>query len=171
MDPDPLSFIYPEVQAAALSAVDYMLIVLTLILTFINAIISGAEIAFFSFNPEETEEIHTDTAPASVRVSHLLLNPEKLLSAIVISYNTLNITLVTLLFYLLNLIPYFSGSNNKIILELLFIIAFILFFVEILPKTYASQRSLTFARNHSRFIQKRYSEKIRNINGRSIQGA
>lgn len=153
MDPDPLSLIYPEVQAAALSAADYLLIVLTLTLTFINSIISGAEIAFFSLNQEETEGINTDADPASVRVSHLLQNPERLLSAIVISYNALNITIVTLLFYLLNLIPYFSGSNNKIILEFLFIIAFILLFVEIIPKTYASQRSLAFARSHSRFIQ------------------
>ena len=153
MDPDPLSFIYPGVQAAALSATDYLLMVLTLTLTFINSIISGAEIAFFSLNREETEEINSDTGPASVRVSRLLRNPEKLLSAIVIAYNALNITIVTLLFHLLNLIPCFSGSNNKIILELLFIIAFVLFFVEILPKTYASQRSLAFARNHSLFIQ------------------
>jgi putative hemolysin len=153
LDPDPLSLIYPEVQAAALSAADYLLIVLTLTLTFINSIISGAEIAFFSLNQEETEGINTDADPASVRVSHLLQNPERLLSAIVISYNALNITIVTLLFYLLNLIPYFSGSNNKIILEFLFIIAFILLFVEIIPKTYASQRSLAFARSHSRFIQ------------------
>ncbi|MDO5665605.1 MAG: gliding motility-associated protein GldE [Bacteroidia bacterium] len=153
MDPDPLSFIYPDVQVVALSAIDYVLIALTLVLTFINAIISGSEIAFFSLNQEETEEIHTDTHPKSVRVSKLLQKPEKLLSAIVIAYNFLNITLVTLLFYLLNLIPYFSGSNNKIILELLVIILFILFFVEIIPKTYTSQRSLTFVRNNSRFIQ------------------
>lgn len=153
MDPDPLSFIYPHVQATTLSVVDYALIVLTLVLTFINAVISGSEIAFFSLNQEETEEIHTNTHPKSVRVSNLLQKPEKLLSAIVISYNFLNITIVTLLFYLLNLIPFFSGSSNKIILELLVIIAFILFFVEIIPKSYASQRSLAFVRKNSHFIQ------------------
>lgn len=153
MDPDPLSFISSEVQAAALSVADYILIVLTLVLTYINAIISGSEIAFFSLSQEETEELNTDTRPGSVRVSKLLREPEKLLSAIVISYNSLNITIVTLLFYLLNLTPYFSGSDNKVILKLLIIIAFILLFVEFIPKTYASQRSLTFARNNSRFIQ------------------
>ncbi|MEA4949786.1 MAG: gliding motility-associated protein GldE [Petrimonas sp.] len=153
MDPDPLPFISSEVQAAALSVADYILIVLTLVLTYINAIISGSEIAFFSLSQEETEELNTDTRPGSVRVSKLLREPEKLLSAIVISYNSLNITIVTLLFYLLNLTPYFSGSDNKVILKLLIIIAFILLFVEFIPKTYASQRSLTFARNNSRFIQ------------------
>lgn len=153
LDPDPLSFISPEVQAAALSVADYILMALTLVLTYINAIISGSEIAFFSLNQEETEEINADTRPGSVRVSKLLREPEKLLSAIVISYNSLNITIVTLLFYLLNLTPYFSGSDNKVILKLLVIIAFILLFVEFIPKTYASQRSLTFARNNSRFIQ------------------
>jgi len=153
LDPDPLPFISSEVQAAALSVADYILIVLTLVLTYINAIISGSEIAFFSLSQEETEELNTDTRPGSVRVSKLLREPEKLLSAIVISYNSLNITIVTLLFYLLNLTPYFSGSDNKVILKLLIIIAFILLFVEFIPKTYASQRSLTFARNNSRFIQ------------------
>ncbi|MDO5522554.1 MAG: gliding motility-associated protein GldE [Bacteroidia bacterium] len=152
MDPDPLSFIYPDVQATALSAADYVLIVLTLVLTFINAIISGSEIAFFSLSNEETEEIHTNTDRKSIRASHLLEKPEKLLSAIVISYNFLNIIIVTLLFYLLNLIPFFSGPSNKIILELLVIILFILLFVEIIPKTYGSQRSLAFVRAHSRFI-------------------
>ncbi|WP_436414537.1 gliding motility-associated protein GldE [Petrimonas sp.] len=153
MDPDPLSFIYPNVQATALSAVDCILIVFTLVLTFVNAIVSGSEIAFFSLSQEETEEIHTDTDRKSIRVSHLLEKPEKLLSAIVISYNFFNIAIVTLLFYLLNLIPFFSGANNKIILELLVIIVFVLLFVEIIPKTYASQRSLPFARNNSRFIE------------------
>ncbi len=140
MDPDPLPFISSEVQAAALSVADYILIVLTLVLTYINAIISGSEIAFFSLSQEETEELNTDTRPGSVRVSKLLREPEKLLSAIVISYNSLNITIVTLLFYLLNLTPYFSGSDNKVILKLLIIIAFILLFVEFIPKTYANSR-------------------------------
>lgn len=153
MDPDPLSFIYLEAQAAATSVGDYVLIALTLVFTFVNAIISGAETAFFSLNQDETEKIDTGTDPRAVRVAQLLRNPEKLLSAIVISYNALNITIVTLLFYLLNLVPFFSGSNNKIILKLLFIIVFVLFFVEILPKTYASRRSLAFACEHSRFIQ------------------
>lgn len=151
MDPDPLSFIYPEAQAIALSVVDYVLIVLALLLTIINAIISGSEIAFFSLTQEETEEIHTDTRSKSIRASHLLQQPEKLLSTIVISYNILNITIVTLLFYLLNLIPYFAG-NKKIILELVAIIGFILFFVEIIPKKYAAQKSLSFVRNNSRFV-------------------
>jgi putative hemolysin len=152
LDPDPFSLLHPEAQAAVLSAADYLLIVLTPILIFIDAIISGAEVAFFSLNQEETEEIHTDTDPKSKRVSRLLKNPERLMSALVIAYNLLNITLIVLLFHLLGLIPHFAGNPGSTILSLLIIALFLFLLVEIVPKMYASQRSLLFARRHSRVI-------------------
>lgn len=152
MDPDPLSFNHLYSLSVAPATTDYLLMALTLALVIINAIISASEIAFFSLTQEELEEIHTDTHPKSVRVSNLLKKPEKLLSSIVISYNFLNITIVTLLFYLLDFVPFFSKSGGNIVIKLLLIIVFILLFVEFIPKVYARQKSVFFARNHSRIV-------------------
>ena len=74
------------------------------------------------------------------------------MSALVIAYNLLNITLIVLLFHLLGLIPHFAGNPGSTILSLLIIALFLFLLVEIVPKMYASQRSLLFARRHSRVI-------------------
>ncbi len=153
MDPDPLSFLQSEVTTLSLSAVHYFIFAFTLVLIIINAIVSGSEISFFSLTASETEEINTSTDKKSRRVSELLRHPEKLMGTIVITYNFLNIIIITLLFYLLNLFPYFSGTGNQIILEIFIILIVTLLFVEIIPKFYASHNALKFSRHNSLLIK------------------
>lgn len=152
MDPDPLTFIYSDIQTDVLSLFDGFLIALTLFLALLNAVISGSEIAYFSLTDKETEELYTDTDSKSMRAAALLAKPEKLLSGIVVAYNFINILLFTLLFYLLNFIPFFSNGAH-IWIQLLSIALFIVFFVEIIPKTLAAQKTLAFARNSSGLIR------------------
>lgn len=152
MEPDSVSFLQSEAATLSLSAVHFVIFSITFILLIINSIISGAETAFFSLNSSETEDIHVDADAQYERVSELLHHGEKLMGAIVITYNFLHIIIIALLFYLLNLFPYFSEGNH-VVLQIAIILVIILLFIEIIPKFYASHNALKFAKNNARFIQ------------------
>lgn len=130
-----------------------MLLSITAILAFVNAIISGSEVAFFSLSSSDIEKLNADSDKRSVRVSKLIRNQEKLMASLIVAYNFLNIFIVVLSFYLLNLIPFLSGAINRILLEVVVIVAFLLLFVEIIPKSLASNNALEFSKRNALFIQ------------------
>lgn len=153
MDPDPYTLIQSDMALLSLSATHYILLGITVILAFINAIISGSEVAFFSLSPSDIEKLNTDTDKKSIRVSKLIRNQEKLMASLIVAYNFLNISIVVLLFYILNSLPFFRGATNRIFIEIVVIVAFILLFVEIIPKSLASNSALNFSRRNALFIQ------------------
>ena len=130
-------------------------IVLLVVLLICSALISGAEVAFFSLSPTDFEA--TDDKSPSKRlaiVRRLLLRPKKLLATILIANNTINIAIV-LLFESLSSV-WFKGWDYSIDLYLfdmsaVFLIKIglatflILLFGEILPKVYASRNKLIFS--------------------------
>ncbi|HNW56520.1 MAG TPA: DUF21 domain-containing protein, partial [Bacteroidales bacterium] len=71
-----------------------------LILLFSSALLSGAEVAFFSFSPEDIEKFKTSKNKQTKTALKLYNNPEKLLSTILIANNTVNIAIVLLSAYL-----------------------------------------------------------------------
>lgn len=154
MDSDPLPLVYSNMLAFTPTLSDYTLLAILLFLIFLNAVISGSEVAFFSIDQNDIDDIHTDTQPKKIRISKLLQKPDKLLASIVMSYNFLNITITALIIYLLNRLPFFMGEITKgLVLEVIIAVVIILIFVEILPKIYAQSNPLRFAGNNSRIIQ------------------
>lgn len=153
MDPDPSTFLQSDIAFISLSSTRYMLLSITAILAFVNAIISGSEVAFFSLSSSDIEKLNADSDKRSVRVSKLIRNQEKLMASLIVAYNFLNIFIVVLSFYLLNLIPFLSGAINRILLEVVVIVAFLLLFVEIIPKSLASNNALEFSKRNALFIQ------------------
>ncbi len=152
MDPDPSSIFHSDIAMLSMSATHYILLAITVILAIVNALISGSEVAFFSLTPSDIEKINTDTDKRSIRVSKLIRNQEKLMASLIVAYNFLNISIVVLSFYLLNLIPFFSGATNRIFLEIIVIVVSLLLFVEIIPKSIASNNPLKFSKRHARFV-------------------
>ena len=154
MDPDPLSYLSLNLPAFIPAVTDYLLIALLLLLLFMNAIISGSEIAFFTVGKKFSEEVHTSEEADKMRISRLLSKPEKLLASIVIAYNFLNVTITVLILYLLNRAPWFTGSPvDTLFFKIIIPITIILLFVEILPKRYASYNPLRFATHNAPFIR------------------
>ena len=150
MDPDPLSQLTVILPGFTLVASDYFLAALTLLLIFLNAIISGSEVAFFNIDKKITEEIQTSTDPGSIRLSRMLSNPQKLSASLAISYNLLNVCIVVLSLFLLNRLPLFSGRQlSVLLLEIIIPITLILFFVELLPKRYATYYPYRFAARYA----------------------
>lgn len=144
MDLDPIPFL--NVLVLVLDATGIQL-VLVLLLLFCSAIISGAEVAFFSLQIKSLEDPEgSEITPAIQRVISLLKNPKRLLATILVANNFINIAIV-LLFSSLSK-TFFEFLENPIVLlivEIGIITSVILIFGEILPKIYANRNALTFS--------------------------
>jgi len=127
-----------------------VIIILILILLLISsAIVSGSEVAYFAINLKEIDDLRRTQRKTDNRVVRLLSKPKYLLATILILNNFVNVAIVTLSTYATWNI--FEGANQAtLITSLTFIITFfIVFFGEIVPKIYATQRRITFARKTS----------------------
>jgi gliding motility-associated protein GldE len=116
-------------------------------LTFFAALISGAEVAFFSLTAQDLEKA-ASTSPRKARmISHLLERPKKLLVTLLVANNVLNIALVVL-FVAISRDFFISISNTLVRLtaKIVVITFVILFFGEVLPKIFASRNNIRFAK-------------------------
>lgn len=152
MDPDPFSYLSPNLPVTTPAVSDFVFSVLLLLLLIINAIISGSEVAFFQVKQKSAEEVYPTEKSRKVRIAKLLGKPEKLLASIVVANNFLNVTIVVLIFYLLNRLPWIEGNNVAALLKIMVPICVILLFTDILPKMYASHNPIRFAGNYAGFI-------------------
>ena len=128
-------------------------IVILLVLLICSALISGAEVAFFSLTATDFNVKHIDNSPTRKLdiVQKLLSKPKKLLATILVANNFINIAIVLLFASLSDLL--FSGINNqfygisiRFILEVGLVTFLILLFGEILPKIYASRNKVSFSK-------------------------
>ncbi|MDA9225628.1 gliding motility-associated protein GldE [Flavobacteriaceae bacterium] len=121
---------------------------LALLLLICSALVSGAEVAFFSLQLKSLEELYDTNNETEVkRVIHLLRKPKRLLATVLVANNFINIAIV-LLFSLLSK-AFLSDIENPVLLliiEVGIITFIILIFGEILPKVYANRNALTFSK-------------------------
>ncbi len=143
MDPDPYSLYY---LFLIVDSIVILKIVALLILLFCSALISGAEVAFFSLSVTDVNTIREKNTTKGNIVVRLLGKPKKLLATILVANNFINIAIV-LLFASLGdvLFGAISISWLKFLLEVVVIAFLILIFGEILPKIYANRNSITFS--------------------------
>jgi putative hemolysin len=143
LDPDPLLTI--SLFVANLIWIQGIVVIFLLIC---SALISGAEVAFFSLQLKAIEELNENNSdPRLQRVITLLKRPKRLLATILVANNFINIAIV-LVFSVLSSF-FFSGIENPIlvlIIEIGLITTIILIFGEILPKVYANRNALEFAK-------------------------
>ncbi len=118
-----------------------------LVLLLFSALISGAEIAFFSLTAADLDP--AEGAPRSKRletVARLLDTPKRLLATILIANNLINIAIVlvfdTVVAKIFGLI---HPDWLRFVIEVGVVTFLILLFGEILPKVYASRNKLGFA--------------------------
>ncbi|WP_456464295.1 gliding motility-associated protein GldE [Lutibacter sp.] len=144
MDPEPsiLLILLPE-------NINYWLLassVLFLLLLLLSALISGAEVAFFSLSKADLDKASESKSISQKTVVSLLENPQKLLATILISNNFINILIVLIFAYIGEFIfENISSIILKFILEVILVTFLILLFGEVLPKIYATRNSLKFA--------------------------
>ncbi|CAN5764999.1 gliding motility-associated protein GldE [soil metagenome] len=124
-----------------------ILVVLLLVLLFVSFCVSGAQIAFFSLNFKDINYLKTKQQPPYKRIITLLEQPKTLLAALTIANYFANISIVLISSFLVA--QWFPVDNHWLAfgLKLMVICAIILIFVEILPKTFASQNNIRFAKD------------------------
>ena len=151
MDPDPFLIIYLTILKYDLFWIQTILV---LILLFFSALISGAEVAFFSLQVKSLED--NDKEEISIpkkRVISLLRRPKRLLATILVANNFINIAIV-ILFTILSKTLFQKIYNPIIVLfiEIGVVTTLILIFGEILPKIYANRNAYKFSVRIAPFI-------------------
>lgn len=143
MDIEPPSLLV----ISLISSAEITSILFVFVLLFCSALVSGAEIAFFSLTDTDFDRDNGSELSKKMQVvQKLLRKPKKLLATILVANNLINIAIVLLFAGLSDL--FFGGVNSpelKFILDVVVVTFFILLFGEILPKIYASRNKLSFA--------------------------
>lgn len=151
MDPEPCLLFLTTPSLLIISS-----LVALCVLFICSALVSGTEVAFFSLSQSDLAELNEKTKGNSLVVK-LLEKPKKLLGTILITNNFINILIVLIfasledyLFGGLTLTIDFgfvsvSASLIKVFIQVGLITFLILLFGEVLPKVYASRKSLLFA--------------------------
>jgi len=144
LDPEPLSiyFLYFSIEP-----IIGLKIILLAFLLLGSALISGAEVAFFSLTPSLIEEQKEKYPKKIQKIENLLQKPKRLLATILVANNFINIAVVLLFASLGDIL--FGGISNELVrlsIEIGMITFVILLFGEILPKIYANKNSMLFSR-------------------------
>lgn len=120
--------------------------VLLLILLACSALISGAEVAFFSLTKSDIDKGINEKSAAMEIISNLLERPKKLLATILVANNFINIAIVLLFAFLgETLFEDITNTLGRFLLEVVSATFLILLFGEIIPKIYASRNSVKFS--------------------------
>ena len=120
------------------------------ILIIFSALVSAAEVAYFSLTPKDIHKLGEENSHQSKRILHLLRDQERLLATLLIIYNFFNISIVIISAYLSAIL--FDFSQNPMLgflIEVVVITFLILFLAEILPKLYATNFTQKVARSMS----------------------
>ena len=129
-------------------------IILIILLLIFSALISGSEVAFFSLSSTDIKKASNSKNKSLKLVYNLRNKPKRLLAALLVSNNFINIAIV-LLFSSFGDAMYFSSIPfwANFIIEVGVITLFILLFGEILPKVYANRNPVSFSKKMALPIQ------------------
>ncbi|MEF2643630.1 MAG: gliding motility-associated protein GldE [Paramuribaculum sp.] len=121
-------------------------LLLALFALLISGFVSGSEIAFFSIDSQQLDELDDEEDPKSQKILNIVRQPERLLATILIANNLVNVTIVVLTNFALG--PLFNGMPPvmSFILQTVILTFLILLFGEILPKLIANANNMRWVR-------------------------
>ncbi|MCG8311480.1 MAG: gliding motility-associated protein GldE [Cytophagales bacterium] len=145
-DPEPGSLLFFMVMQHAPILFYIVNGSILIILLICSGLVSGSEVAFFSLSPKDIQHLKSGTA-VEKRIYKLISKPKRLLATILILNNFINIAFVTLSTILTWRITGSQDVAGQIVIGLTAVITFlIVYFGEVVPKIYANQRSIGFAK-------------------------
>ncbi len=150
MDTEPHS----EIWASAINIEFYPItteiivgLVILVILIAASALISGAEVAFFSLKSANIKKMRESESKISRTIIKLVGDPKKLLGTILVSNNFVNVGIVILSSYLtLSIVDFSLNPLVGFIFQVIGITFLLLLLGEIVPKVYATHNYQGFAR-------------------------
>lgn len=134
-------------QAIQFESMNVFGLVFLFLLLLLSGIVSGSEAAFFSITAENLSELKNSTKKKDLSIISLLEDPKRLLATILIFNNFINVAIVTLSTVLTWSFFGQDNSNNIILTVVSLVVTFFIVFIgEIIPKVYANQQNIVFAR-------------------------
>ena len=139
----------PEPSISFLSTIDTNLLfgfIAIFILLFCSALVSAAEVAYFSLTPKDMDQCSRKHPSEAIIIAKLLEKPKKLLATLLVANNFINIGVVILFSFIgQNLFTSIASAILKFVVEVIVVTFLILLFGEVLPKVYASRNNTKFA--------------------------
>lgn len=144
----PVYNIFSSIAFNAPSLTGIVAFALAIFLLMASAFVSASEIAFFSLDATDMEELDEDKSVTDKRLLSLLSHPERLLATILIANNLVNVAIVMLLnFFFMEVLDLSNAPQWVEFLLLTVILSFLLLlFGEVMPKIYSKNNVLKFAR-------------------------
>lgn len=159
-----LNWNFSDITFNGFSFSEVFALIISIILLIISGLLSASEVAFFSFNPQSLNEIEESDKKTDKKILQLLETPQKLLAAILIGNNFVNVAIILILTFVTNRVVNFEQAPLLGFLFQTIIITFILLLLgEILPKIYASQNGKKvagFTSSMLRFMEKLFAPLI-----------
>lgn len=118
-----------------------------LLLLCLTSIISAAESAFFSLDPNDIETLKSTGGKTDKLVTQLIERPKRLLATLLVSLNFVNITIIILsTFVMTKLFDFSQNPTLGFLIQVVAVTLLILIIGEIIPKVYAIQNALGASR-------------------------
>ena len=148
-DPEPKSLLFDSLIGISVNPFEWTYVYLLgiiLVLLACSALISGSEVAYFSVGPNEKQDFKNSNDPKSQTIIDLLENPRSLLATILVANNFVNIAIVILSTYAVNLMfDFHTGTIFKFLIQVVLITFVLLLFGEVIPKVYATKMGISLA--------------------------
>lgn len=147
MDPDNFSpVLLGIISSQPLSFSAYVSLILGILLLFCSAFVSASEVAFFSLESLDVDELRQKESANASKVLKLLEYPQKLLATILISNNFVNVAIIILITYFsTSLFDFSMAPIWGFVIQTIVITFLLLLFGEIMPKVYATQYPMKMA--------------------------
>ena len=120
-------------------------LLIMIVLIFLSAMVSGAEVAFFSLSQHQINNLDLKNKKAQ-RIKRFLDHPEKLLGTILVGNNLFNVAFIMVSYFVIhNLFDFGGNLLTENFFNLVIITAILVMFGEIIPKTYAAKSNLSMS--------------------------
>jgi putative hemolysin len=144
LDPDPYQIIL-SAPAIADPVVIISLVAIVLLLMG-SALLSGAEVAYFSLEPADLQELKADKSKTAAKVIRLLERPKRLLATLLIGINFLNIGVVVISTVISERLLNFGDPVMNFLVQVIAVTFLILLVAEVIPKIYSTQHPVKVAK-------------------------
>jgi putative hemolysin len=141
VDPDPYSFALLNILKPWNMGILLWTVIMMALLV-LSALLSGSEVAYFSLTPKDREQLEQDESKTSILAADLLSRPNALLATILIGNNLVNVAIIILSTFMMDMMFDFKGRELLAFLVQVVAVTLIILIVgEISPKVYATKNA------------------------------
>ena len=117
-------------------------LLIMILLIILSALMSGSEVAFFSIQQNQVNEMSSKDRKSN-RIIQFLNVPEKLLGTILVANNLFNVAFIMTSYFVFRSLFDFKGNQEiEWFFQTVIITALLVLFGEVIPKTYASKHNI-----------------------------